>query len=85
MGEDLRLAFQDWLFNLHESVNERNEVVSGIERDKLSEMYGSVRLREELSHLRNVYQRGIQQGVLKPEEWKAAYKHLDILLRLVGS
>jgi hypothetical protein len=85
MGEDLRLAFQDWLFNLHESVNERNEVVSGIERDKLSEMYGSVRLREELAHLRNVYQRGIQQGVLKPEEWKAAYKHLDILLRLVGS
>jgi hypothetical protein len=83
-GEDLRAALQDWFYTLHEAVNERNEIVSGVSRESLSERYKDIHLRGEAAHLRNVYQRGLQQGVLKSEEWKAAYKHLDILLRLIS-
>ena len=83
-GESLREELRNWLYDLHEAVNERNEVQSGITREQLPELYKEVALRSEAAHLRNVYQRGLQQGVLKPEEWKSAYKHLDMLLRLVS-
>ena len=83
-GEMLQISLQDWLYELHEAVNTKNEVTSGIQRDQVPELYREVNLRYEMAQLRNVYQRGIQSGVLKSEEWKVAYKHLDLLLRFVG-
>jgi len=80
LQEDMR----SWLYKLHESVNQRREVTSGIKEDDLEAMYKSVNLRESATTLKSVYQRGIQTGVLKPEEWKRAWKHLDLLLRYMG-
>ena len=84
VGEDLRESLQGWLYDLHEEVNSRKEVISGIQRDALKEMYSNIHLRGEAAALRNVYQRGLQQGVLKSEDWKMAYKNLDFLLRYIG-
>jgi hypothetical protein len=65
-------------------VNQRREVISGIKEEDLETMYKSVNLRESAIILKSVYQRGIQTGVLKPENWKKTWKHLDLLLRYMG-
>lgn len=80
LQEDMR----SWLYKLHESVNQRREVVSGIKEEDLETMYKSINLRESATVLKSVYQRGIQTGVLKPENWKKTWKHLDLLLRYMG-
>jgi hypothetical protein len=80
LQEDLR----DWVFRLHESVNSRREVVSGFLPDTLTETYSTVNLREQAVIFKTVYQRGLQTGVLKPEEWKKTWRHLDLLLRSLG-
>jgi hypothetical protein len=80
LQEDMR----SWVYKLHESVNQRREVISGIKEEDLEMMYKSVNLRESANTLKSVYQRGIQTGVLKPEEWKKTWRHLDLLLRFMG-
>jgi hypothetical protein len=96
-GGYLQDDMRTWVFNLHEAVNERNAITRDLEGDQdlskivpkfnpemLQSTYATVNLRECASNLKSVYQRGIQTGVLKPEEWKAAWRHLDLLLRFIG-
>lgn len=83
-GEYLKDDLRSWLFHLHEDVNRRKEVQSGVSLDTLQERYKAIDLRAAATKLRSVYQRGVQQNVLKPEEWKMAWKHLDFLLRFIG-
>lgn len=83
-GGYLQEEMRAWVYRLHESVNARREVVSGIDPEKLPDLYSSVDLRENALILKSVYQRGIQTGVLKPETWKKAWRHLDLLLRFMG-
>ena len=45
-GEDLRDGMRKWVWQLHEDVNRRREVVSGISYESLHELYGSIQLRE---------------------------------------
>jgi hypothetical protein len=83
-GEYLKDAVRKWLFNLHEAVNSSKELNPGITLDMLPERYKSIDLRAAATRLRSVYQRGVQVGALKPDEWKLAWKHLDYLLRFIG-
>lgn len=83
-GGYLQDEMREWIFRLHEDVNQRREVVSGIALDSLHEQYKSVDLRGAATQLKSIYQRGVQQRVLKPEEWKSAWRHLDMLLRYMG-
>ena len=83
-GEYLQDEMREWVFRLHENVNHRREVVSGIELETLHDQYKSVDLRGAATQLKGMYQRGVQQHVLKPDEWKIAWKHLDMLLRFMG-
>jgi hypothetical protein len=72
-----------WVYRLHEAVNGQREVISGINEADLTEKYSNINLREAANELKSVYQRGLQLGVLKSEEWKVAWKHLDLLIRFV--
>lgn len=83
-GEFLRDSLRSWLFTLHEEVNRDRKVAAGISLEDLPTRYEAVNLRREAAHLRNVYQRGLQSGVLHVEEWKMAWRTLDTLLRFIG-
>jgi hypothetical protein len=83
-GEYLKDSVRIWVFNLHNAVNSRNDVTSEITIDIVKDRYNTIDLRAAATRLRSVYQRGVQTGVLKPEEWKMAWKHLDCLLRFIG-
>ena len=80
LQEDMRL----WVYNLHNEVNSRREINVAFPESSLEETYGTVDLRKSAFELKSVYQRGVQTGVLKPEDWKRAWKHLDLLLRFIG-
>jgi hypothetical protein len=83
-GEYLQESLREWLYRLHEDVNQRKEINSEILLEELKERYSTVDLRSASTRLKSVYQRGAQAGILKPEEWKTAWKHLDYLLRFIG-
>jgi hypothetical protein len=83
-GELLQDALRDWVFRLHEDVNQRREVNSGILVDSLRDRYLTVNLRENANILKGLYTRGIELRILKAPEWKDAWKHLDLLLRYIG-
>jgi hypothetical protein len=52
--------------------------------DMLESTYSNVNLRECATNLKSLYQRGTYAGVLKPQEWKAAWRQMDLLLRFIG-
>jgi hypothetical protein len=81
-GNDLRDAMRTWVWKLHEDVNRRREVVSLIPcSESLSELYGSVNLRECFIKHQSMRAKGLLVRVLKPEDWNMAWRHLDLLLR----
>jgi hypothetical protein len=84
-GEDLRNSMRLWVFNFHNAVNQRRNVTHHIREEYLKILYSRVNLRQEAMILKSMYARGIQSGALKPEEWKNTWKHLDLLLRFIGS
>ena len=52
---------------------------------RIKEKYSvTVPLREKANHLRSFYQRGLDARTLKADDWKTAWKHLDLLLRAIG-
>ena len=83
-GEFLQDSIRKWVFDLHENVNHRRNVTSNLELTSLKELYSGIDLRVLATRLKSVYQRGVQLKVLKPDEWKIAWKHLDFLLRFIG-
>lgn len=80
----LQENMRNWVYRLHESVNQRREVISEIKEVDLESMYKSIDLRASATILKTVYQRGLQTGVLKAEDWKKTWRHLDLLLRYMS-
>ena len=83
-GEYLQDALRDWVFRLHEDVNHRRDVNSGITADILRDKYLHVNLRANALVLKGHYKKGIELRILKPSDWVDAWKHLDMLLRFIG-
>ena len=83
-GMDLQDSMREWVFTLHENVNNSRNVVSGIIKDEIKEKYLNVNLREKATTLKSFYQRGLDSRVFKPEDWKLGWKHLDMLLRILN-
>jgi hypothetical protein len=83
-GVDLQDSMRNWVFNLHENVNQSRSVESGFTLEQMKEKYGMVPLRERANGLKSFYQRGLDTRTLKAEDWKIAWKHLDLLLRVIG-
>jgi hypothetical protein len=83
-GEFLQDHLRQWIFDLHENVNKDRMVESGLSIEDLPALYRSVHLREKANILKSFFSRGLQMGVFKSEEWKTAWRHLDMLLRTLG-
>ena len=84
-GEDLRDGMRKWVWQLHEDVNRSREVVSGILYESLPELYGSISLRECAIQHSSIKTKGYQLQILKPEKWKIAWNHLNLLLYHLNS
>ena len=83
-AEFLKEDMRKWVYDLHEDVNKRRGITSGITLESMKSRYESTNPRDAAIYLRSFYQRGVQSGILKPEEWKSAWRHLDMLLRILG-
>ena len=84
-GDDLRDGMRMWIWQLHENVNNTRDVVSGITYESLREIYGSnINIRECALELKTMYSKGVQYRVINSEDWKKAWRHLDLLLRFIG-
>jgi hypothetical protein len=81
---DLKESVREWVFKLHENVNQSRNINSEITLESIPELYSSVPLREKANDLKGFYQRGLDSRTLKAEIWKVAWKHLDLLLRLIS-
>jgi hypothetical protein len=75
---------RNWVYLLHENVNNSRSVESGFLLEQMKTMYGMVSLREKANGLKSFYQKGLDTRTLKAEDWKLAWKHLDLLLRAIG-
>ena len=83
-GIDLQESMRNWVYRLHENVNQSRGINSDISLDQVSTMYSSVPLRERANELKGFYQKGLDSRTLKADTWKVAWKHLDLLLRLLA-
>ena len=83
-GYDLQDSMRNWVYTLHENVNKSRDVESGLSLEQVKDMYSNVNLREYANGLKAFYQRGLDTRTLKAEDWKNAWKHLDMLLRLIS-
>jgi len=81
---ELQDLTRDWIFRLHENVNMGRDITSGVTVDMLLTRYSGVNLRAAAAHLKTYYAKGIELRVLKPDDWKDAWKHLDLLLRFLS-
>lgn len=84
-GEYLQDALREWFYQLHEDVNQRREVNSGITLDTLKDRYKNIDLRANANILKYLYNKALQSRVIHPTEWKDAWRHLDLLLRFIGA
>ena len=83
-GIDLQDSMRNWVYLLHENVNNSRSIESGFLLEQMKDMYGMVPLRERANGLKSFYQKGLDARTLKAEDWKTAWKHLDLLLRVIG-
>lgn len=83
-GSDLQDSMRNWVFMLHENVNHSRSIEHSVSLEQMKDMYGAVPLREKANSLKAFYQRGLDARTLKSDDWKLAWKHLDLLLRVIG-
>jgi hypothetical protein len=83
-GVDLQDSMRKWVFNLHENVNSSRSIESGFTLEQMKDKYVTMPLREKANGLKSFYQKGLDARTLKAEDWKLAWKHLDLLLRAIG-
>lgn len=83
-GSDLQDSMRNWVFMLHENVNSSRSIESGFTLEQMKDKYANVSLREKANGLKSFYQRGLDARTLKADEWKLAWKHLELLLRAIG-
>jgi hypothetical protein len=72
-----------WVYDLHVSVNQSRGIETTFLESNLHTVYSHINLRESAQHLKQYYNQGLQTGIFKADEWKRAWKHLDLLLRLL--
>lgn len=82
-GEILRQAVRQWLWRLHEAINERNGAPSFPIED-LSTKYQSSSIAEPFKTLKLVLYKAIPQGLIASDPFKSFIRHVSLLRTLVG-
>jgi hypothetical protein len=78
-GEPKRLLISKWLYDLHENVNERKNVNSGITFESLDELYKDTNFNEVRTQFSEILLRALQQNIVAREhvlQWKTIISQL---------
>lgn len=85
-GLPLREAARKWLYELHEDVNKRREVESGIEIEQLSSLYSSLDgFQKKIEALVAALKLGVQYGRVGMEGTYTFRKHLHYFRKITDS
>ncbi len=85
-GIPLREAARKWLYDLHEDVNRRREVVSGISMEQLPLLYGSLDgFQKKVEALVGALKLGVQYGRVMMEGTYTFRKHLHYFRKITDS
>ncbi len=85
-GMPLREAARKWLYDLHEDVNQRRQVESGIGIDQLPLLYSSLQgFQQKVEALVSALKLGVQYGRVKMEGTYTFRKHLHYLRKITDS
>lgn len=83
-GPMLRDAVRNWLFELHEDVNARNETPSGLCEDQIHDLYAGVDIRTEWGTFLTTIKQSTEVGLVSQTALTNFHRHLGILRKLVG-
>jgi hypothetical protein len=85
-GTALREAARIWIWKLHEDVNVRRGVASGLTVEMLPELYSNLATYQiKIEELIKVLREKVQQGLVKAEATFTFRKHLHYLRKLTDS
>jgi hypothetical protein len=83
-GQVLRKAVREWLYVLHESVNQRNKVESRVLLENLESMYKPVKIQEAWDALHKVLVELVRSGHVLSENVKSFGRHLGLLITAIA-
>jgi len=78
-----KAAVREWLFLLHQDINDRNELARLMTLGDLGDRYGSVNLKEKLAVFLGFMDRALRLRVLDREPLKRFNTHFTFLMRLL--
>ena len=84
-GDALRARAREWLWSLHEDVNQRKGVVSGITMEMLPQMYTLQGYQARVEELVKCLKEGVLLGRAQAEATFTFRKHLHYLRKLTDS
>lgn len=82
-GEILRQAVRQWIWKLHETVNERNGVAA-FPIEELTPTYQNASIADPYTKLKVVLYKAIPDGLIASEPFKSFQRHLSLLRTLLG-
>jgi hypothetical protein len=83
-GQGLRKAVREWLYALHETVNQRNGTESHVVLDNLESMYKPVKIQEAWAALHKVLVESVASGLVLSENVKSFGRHLALLVTAIA-
>jgi hypothetical protein len=83
-GQVLRKLVREWLYALHEAVNERNGIKSQILLENLESMYKPVKIQEAWTSLHRVLVESVVAGLVISENVKSFGRHLGLLVTAIA-
>jgi len=81
--EAFKKAVREWLFNLHQEVNDSRDLARVMTVGDLEDRYGSVNLKEKSAVFFGLMERALRLRVLESEPLKRFNTHFTYLIRLL--
>ncbi len=78
-----KAAVREWLFNLHQEINDSRDLARVMTLGDLEDRYGSVNLKEKSSVFFGLMERAVRLRVLESEPLKRFNTHFTYLMRLL--
>lgn len=83
-GQVLRKGVREWLYRLHEAVNQRNGVESNVLLENLESMYKPVKIQDAWAALHKVLVESVRSGLVLGENVKSFARHLGLLVTAIA-
>ena len=83
-GLGLKRGVREWLYLLHEAVNKKNGVESGLLLENMESMYTDVKIQDAWTPLNQVLMTSVSSGLILSENLKSFRRHLSLLLTAIS-